>query len=71
MTESGGDGRDLDRPLPNRGMAERVRCPFCDGSDTEPFSAFGSSLSVSQYYCRGCRTVFEWVKWRGDSGGEE
>ena len=27
-------------------------------------SAFGSALSVSQYYCRTCRTVFEWMKWR-------
>jgi hypothetical protein len=21
-------------------------------------------LSVSQYWCRKCRTVFEWMKWR-------
>jgi hypothetical protein len=20
-----------------------------------------------QYYCRGCRTVFEWIKWEEES----
>lgn len=55
---------DLARPLPNEAMPTAVQCPFCRGSDTEQFSAFGSALSVSQYYCRPCRTVFEWMKWR-------
>jgi hypothetical protein len=32
--------------------------------ETEQFSGFGSQLSVSQYYCRPCRTVIEWMKWR-------
>jgi hypothetical protein len=26
-------------------------------------SAFGGSLMSRQFYCRACRTVFEWVKW--------
>lgn len=26
-------------------------------------AAFGGSLMARQFYCRGCRTVFEWVKW--------
>ena len=43
-------------------MPDAVECPFCGGSETEQFSAFGSALSVSQYYCRTCRTVFEWMK---------
>ena len=43
-------------------MPEAVECPFCLGVETEQFSAFGSALSVSQYYCRACRTVFEWMK---------
>ena len=43
-----------------------VECPFCSGTDTEQFSAFGSALSVSQYWCRKCRTVFEWMKWRDE-----
>ena len=53
---------DLDHALP-----ETVMCPFCEESDTEQFSAFGSALSVSQYYCRRCRTVFEWM--RRSAGG--
>ena len=45
-------------------MPESVECPFCGERDTELLSAFGSALSVSQYWCRKCRTVFEWMKWR-------
>jgi len=63
----GGDREDLDRPLSSGAMPESVACPFCDGTETEQFSAFGSAVSVSQYYCRACRTVFEWVKWRGEA----
>lgn len=37
-------------------------CPFCGGNDTHLESPFGSVLSVAQYYCRRCRTVFEWIK---------
>jgi hypothetical protein len=29
-------------------------------------TAFGSALSVSQYWCRPCRTVFEFMKWRSE-----
>lgn len=47
-------------------MPDSVECPFCQGEETEQFSAFGSALSVSQYYCRTCRTVFEWMKRTGD-----
>lgn len=47
-----------DRPLP-----ESVACPFCAATETEIFSPFGSVASVAQYYCRGCRTVFEYLKW--------
>lgn len=56
----------LERPLASEAMPHSVVCPFCDSPDTEQFSAFGSALSVSQYYCRDCRTVFEWMKWRKD-----
>lgn len=58
------EGSGLDRPLSSAAMPRSVRCPFCDGTDTEQFSAFGSAVSVSQYYCRDCKTVFEWMKWR-------
>lgn len=52
----------LGAPLHNAALPEAVQCPFCEKMDTEQFSAFGSALSVSQYYCRTCRTVFEWMK---------
>lgn len=40
-------------------------CPFCGSDDTEIESTFGSEVSKSQYYCRGCRTVFERIKYDG------
>lgn len=56
-------GTGLRDSLTSEAMPASVPCPFCDGTETEQFSAFGSALSVSQYYCRDCRTVFEWMKW--------
>lgn len=56
-------GTGIRDSLTSEAMPASVACPFCDGSETEQFSAFGSALSVSQYYCRDCRTVFEWMKW--------
>ncbi|MCS7313411.1 MAG: hypothetical protein NZ742_10965 [Acidobacteria bacterium] len=46
--------------------AARVVCPWCHRDDTERLSAWGSFLSVVQYYCRSCRTVFDVVR----DGGE-
>lgn len=40
-----------------------VACPHCGTTDVAVESQFGSSLMTRQFYCRGCRTVFEWVKW--------
>ena len=59
----------LEEPLPCDDLPESVECPHCQGHETEVFAAFGSALSVSQYYCRACRTVFEYMKWirRADS----
>ncbi|HUE76798.1 MAG TPA: hypothetical protein VMM83_02575 [Longimicrobiales bacterium] len=45
------------------GLPESVPCPFCDEVETELHSAFGPALSVATYWCRRCRTSFEWVKW--------
>lgn len=39
-------------------------CPFCDQRETEIMNAFGSHASVSTYWCRGCRSPFEMMKWR-------
>ncbi|HET7275555.1 MAG TPA: hypothetical protein VFI91_10370 [Longimicrobiaceae bacterium] len=38
-------------------------CPFCDGLETDLMNPFGGQLSVAQYWCRKCRTAFEFVKW--------
>lgn len=63
--DDGGEGPPaLDRPLRSEALPDAVECPFCAGTETEQFSAFGSALSVSQYYCRACRTVFEFMKRR-------
>ena len=58
------EGGNLGQPLSSEVIPTAVECPFCGLEETEQFSAFGSALSVSQYYCRPCRTVFEWMKWR-------
>jgi hypothetical protein len=44
------------------GRTENVQCPFCDGTDTKLFSAFGSQLAVSTYWCNRCHTAFEKLK---------
>lgn len=49
-------GRDYELP-------DSVRCPFCEGEQTELHTPFGSALSVASYWCQSCRTAFEWVKW--------
>lgn len=40
-----------------------IRCPHCASADVELEAPFGGSLMSRQYYCRACRTVFEWIKW--------
>ncbi|HEX5724586.1 MAG TPA: hypothetical protein VFX98_03925 [Longimicrobiaceae bacterium] len=45
-----------------------VVCPFCRGRDTELVSPFGGQLSVAQYWCRRCRTGFDYIKWEDEDG---
>lgn len=40
-----------------------VSCPHCGSVDVVVEAPFGGSLMTRQYWCRGCRTVFEWVRW--------
>jgi hypothetical protein len=40
----------------------RPACPYCESTDTEPFSLFGQQLLTVQYYCNTCHTPFERVK---------
>jgi hypothetical protein len=46
------------------GIPESVPCPFCGGAHTELHSPFGPQLSVATYWCRACRSPFEWLKWQ-------
>jgi transposase-like protein len=57
-------GREGARPAGSGAPApEPPACPFCGSNETELMSLFGSSALTSQYYCRGCRSAFEQVKW--------
>jgi hypothetical protein len=38
-------------------------CPFCRSTETEKQADFSTSLMVSLYYCRRCRSSFEAIKW--------
>jgi len=51
-------------PAESASLPEAPPCPFCEGSETELMSAFGSHASVSTYWCRRCRSPFEIFKWR-------
>lgn len=51
---------------PGRRQPSPPVCPHCGCTDVELEAEFGSSLMSRQFYCRGCRTVFEWVKWEAD-----
>lgn len=39
-----------------------MSCPHCGSTDVEVEAPFGSQLMTTQYWCRGCRTVFEHLK---------
>jgi hypothetical protein len=41
---------------------EHPTCAFCGSEETEFMALFGQFLLVSQYYCRQCRSVFDWCK---------
>lgn len=44
-------------------------CAFCDRTETELVSPFGGQLSVATYWCRNCRTAFEYIKWEAEVEG--
>lgn len=54
----------VDETLHSDALPDSVVCPFCGGDETEQFAAFGGQASTSQYYCRPCRSVFEYLRWR-------
>ncbi|HEX2189739.1 MAG TPA: hypothetical protein VHG51_12610 [Longimicrobiaceae bacterium] len=55
--------RDPRPPVEPGLLPESAPCPFCEGRETELVNPFGGQLSVAQYWCRRCRTGFEYLKW--------
>lgn len=47
------------------GWSSEPACPFCGSTDVTEESVFGSELSKSQFYCHGCSTIFERLKYDG------
>jgi hypothetical protein len=67
-------GEDIEfpaSPRPPVPPSPRPACPFCESSDTELVSLFGSQLLVSQYRCRACQSYFEAVRDDYGSSREE
>lgn|SRR5699024_51455 len=44
------------------GKSAAVACPYCNSSDTELQSEFGSTPCKAQYYCHDCHEPFEHFK---------
>ena len=42
--------------------SKTVACPYCDSTNTELQSEFGSTACKSQYYCHDCEEPFEHFK---------
>jgi hypothetical protein len=47
---------------PKRGR-EQKPCPFCESTDTEVISLFGSQVMTMQCKCRACGSFFEASKY--------
>lgn len=45
-----------------KGSSRVISCPYCDSTNTELQSEFGSTACKSQYYCRDCDEPFEHFK---------
>ncbi|WP_425577463.1 hypothetical protein [Nocardioides endophyticus] len=41
-----------------------VTCPACGSGETEVESLTGSSASEVLFFCRSCRSCFNWIKWQ-------
>lgn len=66
MTAQGDGARDGTGATAGK-MSDGVQCPFCGLDDTRLLSPFGGQLSVAQYWCRKCRTGFDYMKWETGS----
>lgn len=45
-----------------KGSSKVIPCPYCDSTNTELQSEFGSTACKSQYYCHDCEEPFEHFK---------
>jgi ring-1,2-phenylacetyl-CoA epoxidase subunit PaaD len=45
-----------------KGSSRIIPCPYCDSTNTELQSEFGSTACKSQYYCHDCHEPFEHFK---------
>ncbi|WP_445664575.1 1,2-phenylacetyl-CoA epoxidase subunit PaaD [Fodinibius sp. AD559] len=45
-----------------KGSSRVISCPYCDSTNTELQSEFGSTACKSQYYCHDCDEPFEHFK---------
>ncbi len=45
-----------------KGPSRIIPCPYCDSTNTELQSEFGSTACKSQYYCHACDEPFEHFK---------
>jgi len=45
-----------------QGGSDNIACPFCDATNTELRSAFGSTSCKALYYCHECHQPFEYFK---------
>lgn len=45
-----------------KGSSKVILCPYCDSTNTELQSEFGSTACKSQYYCHDCDEPFEHFK---------
>jgi len=52
-------------PLPQGGREDlgKPRCPFCQATNTEVISLFGSQVMTMQCRCRACGSFFEASKY--------
>lgn len=48
---------------PFKAEYNKTRCPYCDSTETEVISQFGSSLSDIMLTCNTCGTTFNKLKW--------
>lgn len=65
MTDPSKSGESSDPSESAEPTDPTVECPFCGSADVTKESAFGSEISKEKYYCNGCKTVFERIKYDG------